>query len=82
LLLKARPALGLILQAGVADDTSPDVHDRALLYYRLLKTDINEVPPTLELSIYRTQAARVVGGTGVPIRSFVEHTGSLEISAS
>jgi len=46
-------------------ETDMDVHDRAMLYYRLLKQDINEVMNvllSLQLYLLLTQAKRVVCG--------------------
>ena len=35
--------LGRLLDAVISDELHQDVHDRALLYYRLLKTNYGEV---------------------------------------
>jgi len=40
---------GLFVSADV--ETDMDVHDRAMLYYRLLKQDINEVTDVLLITV-------------------------------
>lgn len=80
---EARPALGKLLAAGVAD-AHPDVRDRALLYHRLLRADagaaravLGEPLPPLasfaeELSPEQREQARApwrwVGGGAPPLR--------------
>lgn len=56
---ECQPVLGQILKTAINDSSSVDVHDRALLYFRLLQQDV-------------TEAARVIAPTKVPISFFSE----------
>ena len=42
--------LGRLLRAGLNDSSDQDVHDRALLYYRLLRTDVETARNVLHVS--------------------------------
>uniref|UniRef100_A0A0G4H631 Beta-adaptin appendage C-terminal subdomain domain-containing protein n=1 Tax=Chromera velia CCMP2878 TaxID=1169474 RepID=A0A0G4H631_9ALVE len=57
---ETKPALGLLLSKLVQDCPEPDVHDRALLYYRLLRHNPEE-------------ARRVICGHRSPVTVFAEH---------
>ena len=51
--------MGRLFKACLAEGTSAIVHDRALLYYRLLRTDVK-------------QAAAIIGGEVAPVAAFFE----------
>ena len=51
--------LGRLFKACLAEGVTAAVHDRALLYYRLLRTDVK-------------QAAAVIGGEAPPVETFTE----------
>ena len=55
--------LGRLLEAAISDASFTDVHDRAMLYYRLLQHDVNE-------------ASRVLGASAPVSGSFVEEAPS------
>jgi AP-4 complex subunit beta-1 len=60
---EVRPALGRVLQEAVSDFSHADVHDRALLYYRLLR----DAPQ---------QASAIVNPVKARIAAFAEHDDS------
>ena len=56
---EVQKTLGKLLQLSIDEDLHPDVHDRALLYYRLLQTNLDE-------------ARRVVSSTFDTVIEFAE----------
>ena len=50
---QVHPFLGLLLHLAVEDSGSQDVHDRALLYYRLLSSDVHATEKIFEVRFYR-----------------------------
>lgn len=56
--------LGTLFEKMIDDDSHMDVHDRALLYYRLLRTNVDE-------------ARRVIAGSKATIEEFAERRGEV-----
>lgn len=70
--------LGRVLQAAVNDTSNQDLHDRALLYYRLLSGGNIEVAKTMfSSSVYAANASTEEDGAGrlAVVRSFAEEMG-------
>jgi hypothetical protein len=74
-------ALGRLLSIAISDTSQVDVRERALLYYRLLRFDVQEVrlrghaePAALpaHACAHKPQAARVVNCPKVIVDSFAE----------
>ncbi len=55
--------MGRLFKAFLADGVNASVHDRALLYYRLLRADVKE-------------AAITIGGEREPVREFYDEVSS------
>ena len=58
---EVKPVLGKLLSVATSDAKQPDVRDRALLYYRLLKHDTDACQRVVALSSHRADLSRLEG---------------------